>query len=431
MWLLIHQPQPSNQAMSNHHNKLTVCPNCGTDLGPEDNFCPNCGQENHEVKLPLGHIFYEFAESITHFDNKLWNSLKAIFTRPGKMTAEFLEGKRARYVPPARLYVFVSVIFFFLIGKFADHQLEERIRRMNGISTDQTEADTTDRDTGIKIDLEGLINNDSLLDSHGLHKIATRIDFNTLVDSVGLARTSRRIKRLQPYQLDSLLTKANLTLADSNRAKLRELIELVPANPKVSFSFGPTLSTKEFKTDAEREEYEEKLSHMPDAQIDSLIRAEGDTPNWFMRKLYRRQGKLAHLGKGENTEKFLHASTKNLSVVMFVLMPFVAVLLLLIYFRRGRYYYEHLIFSVHIHTVLFLIFSVVLLSTYYVNPTVTTSILGWTLWVCWLYFLLSLKRVYQQSWGKTILKFLLLSVMYWFVATIFLIGSFGVGLLTF
>ncbi|WP_460926429.1 DUF3667 domain-containing protein [Spirosoma agri] len=419
------QPQPSYTATSDHHNKLSVCPNCGTDLGPNDNFCPTCGQENHEVKLPLGHIFYEFVESITHFDNKLWNSLKAIFTRPGKMTAEFLEGKRARYVPPARLYVFVSVIFFFLVGKFADHQLEEGMKAIYGTSDKRSDGDTTDTNGILKIDLSDLINNKSLLRSRGLYKLGKKINLNTTFSKEGLARVARRLKRLQPHQLDSLLTQDDVPLADSNRTKLRELIALVPKDPMVSIvsTDFSSMMGKNFKTEEEREKYEEKLSHMSDAQIDSLIRADGSKPNWFMRKFYQRQGKFSHLGKGENTHELIHSITKNLSVVMFVLMPFVAILLLLFYFRRGRYYYEHLIFSVHIHMVLFLLFSMALLTTYVTSPKVTSSVLLWTFWISWFYFLLSLKRVYNQSWSKTILKCLLLSMMYGFSAVLFMLGA--------
>lgn len=408
--------------MANHHNKLTVCPNCGTQLGPDNNFCLTCGQENHEVLLPLGHILYEFVESITHFDNKLWNSLKAIFTRPGKMTAEFLEGKRIRYVPPARLYVFVSVIFFFLIGKFADHQVEESMKEFN-------EAKISSR--RLNIDLEGLISNNSLLEKRGLDDLANSIDLKTSFSKHGLVSIAHQLKRLNPGQLDSLLTEADVDITNANQTKLRELIALVPDTPRVAVDVDLAFGKRKFKTNEEREAYEEKVTHMSDGQIDSLTRADGDTPGWLSRKLYRQQGKFTRLNEGENTHQLLHTVTKNMSVVMFVLMPFVAVLLLLFYFRRGRLYYEHLIFSVHIHTVLFILFSIALATTFFADSDVASSVLLWTFWLSWLYFFLALKRVYGQSWGKTVAKFLLLSVMYGFTALFFMIGAVGIGFLTF
>ncbi len=410
--------------MANHHNKLTVCPNCGTQLGPDNNFCPTCGQENHEVKLPLGHILYEFVESITHFDNKLWNSLKAIFTSPGKMTAEFLEGKRTRYVPPARLYVFVSVIFFFLIGKFADHQLKQSLDDFNKVASGTSTL-------AVKLDLNSLVGNDSLLKATHLRSLARDITVSTPLNQTALATTARDLKQADLSRLDALLTKADVAPTDTNRAKLRQIISLIPSNPTFESNSLIDFYDRKFKNKAERLDFEERLESMTDVQIDSMIREEGDTPGWFSRKLYRRQGKFMQLGKEENAHQLLHIVTKNLSVVMFILMPFVAVLLLFFYFRRGRYYYEHLIFSVHIHTVLFLLFSLTLLATYFADSDLTSSVFGWTFWLGWLYFLLSLKRVYGQSWGKTVVKCALLSFTYSVTAGLFLLGALLAGLLTF
>lgn len=61
----------------------------------------------------------------------------------------------------------------------------------------------------------------------------------------------------------------------------------------------------------------------------------------------------------------------------------------------------------------------------------TDRILIWVLLTCWLYFLLSLKQVYRQSWVKTTLKFLLLSLTYLVVAGMFLDAVILAGGLTF
>ena len=410
--------------MSKAHGKLTVCPNCDTVLGHNDNFCPNCGQENHEVKLPLSHIIYEFVESITHFDDKLWNTLKAIFTQPGKMTAEFLEGKRMRYVPPARLYVFVSVIFFFLTGKFVEHRTEKQIDAYNRLTNDTTRS-------VVKLDLDGLINNDSLLETNHLQNLANKITIHTPLSRTGLTNSIRALKRASPQTLDSLLNQATFAVNDTNRAQLRHLISLIPDKPTIELETLSTLFRKKFKNVTEQTEFEERLATMSDSQVDSLIRAEGDNPTWISRKLYRQQGKLTRLGNIENANQLLHTITKNISGVMFILMPFVAVLLLFFYYRRGRYYYEHLIFSVHLHTVLFLLFSLAILLTYFASDSLAASALTMTFWISWLYFLLSLKRVYQQNWGRTILKFFALSLFYGFTAMIFVAGASFAGILTF
>lgn len=63
----------------------------------------------------------ELAESLLHFDTKLFKSLKYVILWPGKMTKEYLQNKRQRFVPPVRLYIFVSVIFFLLAQLFTSY----------------------------------------------------------------------------------------------------------------------------------------------------------------------------------------------------------------------------------------------------------------------------------------------------------------------
>lgn len=429
------QAAHSNPAANrtDHHHKLSVCPNCDTALKPEDNFCFNCGQENHALKLPLGHILYEFVESITHFDGKLWNTLKAIFTRPGKMTTDFLAGQRVRYVPPARFYVFVSVIFFFLIGKFVEMRTERNIEEAKKQEEIAKVAKTK------SVDFATLIGKDSLLRAKGLYRVA-RTSVDMPKDSTAARRWIQQLRSASDARLDSLLSnKDEKSVTPQSRQKLRDVIALVPdtlknltTNAYISLS-GVNIVTFNFKSEASQEKFLRKtnqMSKMSDESLDSLIRAEGEQPSWLKRAILRQSGKFM-ASREDSAKALMHVVIKDLSVVMFILMPFVAILLLLFYFRRGRYYYEHLIFSVHIHTVLFLFVSLALLVTYYASEATTNAVVNGIIVVCWLYFLLSLKTVYKQGWIKTTVKFLLLSFSYVLVASLFTLGAVGWGFVTF
>ncbi|MGH8288004.1 MAG: DUF3667 domain-containing protein [Steroidobacteraceae bacterium] len=91
------------------------CANCGTPLTGK--YCSDCGQRHHDV--PVHHFWHfvgEAFEDLTHADSRLWQTLIALLFRPGFLTREFLEGHRARYLPPVRLYLVVSVIFFIIAG---------------------------------------------------------------------------------------------------------------------------------------------------------------------------------------------------------------------------------------------------------------------------------------------------------------------------
>ncbi len=58
----------------------------------------------------------EAFESISHADSRLWRTLWYLLGRPGFLTREFFEGKRVRYLPPFRLYLVISVLFFLVAG---------------------------------------------------------------------------------------------------------------------------------------------------------------------------------------------------------------------------------------------------------------------------------------------------------------------------
>jgi hypothetical protein len=93
---------------------VETCANCGTPLaGP---FCSACGQrvEHHVHSLP--EFLGEAAEVITHADSRVWRTFVPLFFRPGFLTQQYLAGRRASYLPPFRLYIVLSVVFFLMVS---------------------------------------------------------------------------------------------------------------------------------------------------------------------------------------------------------------------------------------------------------------------------------------------------------------------------
>jgi hypothetical protein len=92
-----------------------MCANCGARLTGK--YCSACGQRHHDHPVhDFWHFTSETLEDLTHADSRLWQTLTALLFRPGFLTREFLEDRRARYLPPVRLYLVVSVIFFVIVG---------------------------------------------------------------------------------------------------------------------------------------------------------------------------------------------------------------------------------------------------------------------------------------------------------------------------
>jgi hypothetical protein len=89
------------------------CLNCGAEVAGR--FCQQCGQENVEVKESFFQLLVHFIEDLTHFDGKLWKTLKLLLFKPGSLTKYYMEGKRATYLHPIRMYLFVSAVFFLFM----------------------------------------------------------------------------------------------------------------------------------------------------------------------------------------------------------------------------------------------------------------------------------------------------------------------------
>ncbi len=87
-----------------------VCQNCGAPLtGP---FCAACGQQDVDYHRGFHHLFHDLAENLFHFEGKFFVTVAWLLAKPGRITLEFIAGRRASQLNPLRFYIFVSVLFF-------------------------------------------------------------------------------------------------------------------------------------------------------------------------------------------------------------------------------------------------------------------------------------------------------------------------------
>jgi hypothetical protein len=90
------------------------CPNCGAALAGA--YCSACGQKADVTILSLGRLLAEAIGEFYNFDSRMWRSLGTLVRHPGRLTRHYLEGKRARYTPPFRMYVVTSLTFFVVFA---------------------------------------------------------------------------------------------------------------------------------------------------------------------------------------------------------------------------------------------------------------------------------------------------------------------------
>ncbi len=95
---------------------ISTCKNCGFHLSGK--FCSNCGEKLYTEKdKTIKSIFKEVLHFLTHFDGIFLTTVKTVFTRPGKLSADYCNGTRKKYFKPVSFF-FVLVILYLLFPRF-------------------------------------------------------------------------------------------------------------------------------------------------------------------------------------------------------------------------------------------------------------------------------------------------------------------------
>lgn len=303
-----------------------TCKNCETKFS--GHFCPSCGQAVKEFDKPFSFLFFNFLGDFFAFDTRFLNTFFRLLFFPGKLTSDFFEGKRIRYAPPFRIFVFASFILFFLLQMYTNRGLTKVLdSSLNGnelIGLDSVSNNTTD----------------SLL-----------AEFNATFDSV---------------KTTYLLAEVDSGLFE-NSGNIRNTLN------KLAVYFENKLETE---TDAKQQ-----------ARLREYIR------------LCR------------SPEEAWAKILKYMSWAFFFLLPVFALILKLFYIRRKQNYIRHLLFSVHLHSFIFInLFLIIALNMIFEQFSETITLLLFT--AIPVYFILALKKFYGQNIGKVIVKFLGISIFY-------------------
>ena len=103
-------PRPDVQARA--------CLNCGTPLAGD--YCSQCGQRDIPPYPSVRDLVIDAFWELSGWDGRFATTVRALVQRPGMLTREFLEGRRARYLSPLRLYLMASLVYFVLKASTPD-----------------------------------------------------------------------------------------------------------------------------------------------------------------------------------------------------------------------------------------------------------------------------------------------------------------------
>lgn len=107
-------PAPDVRAPVSRRTPERPCQNCG-DPTP-GGYCPRCGQRKVEVRVSMRRMLLDLLDDQLSINSAVPRTVFALFFRPGHLTRQYVQGRIASYVPPFRLYLVSSVLFFLVLS---------------------------------------------------------------------------------------------------------------------------------------------------------------------------------------------------------------------------------------------------------------------------------------------------------------------------
>ncbi len=337
-----------------------TCLNCGAGLSGQ--YCGQCGQRATDRLISLWELTRDAFGDLFELDSRLWRTLHPLLIRPGALTRDYLLGRRARYMPPFRMYLVLSLLFFVIA--FFDPREELAIL-----------YDTTDE---VSVEAES---------------------------QAAAARRQETREVLEELAREGVIDEARLG----------------PDTP-LSKRF-PAAETSE-EAAGQAAETTDDVSGLNITISDDETRCNvgpsewGNAPEFIQRRFSaERMQAVCERVMAVGAAGVIAALLDRVPVALLILLPVMAVVLKLLYPLSRRYYVEHLLFVVHFNAFLFLLLTLQILWSRLIHVTglpgavSVVPIVATSLYVP-VYLYKSMRRVYEQGHALTAAKFSVLTVTY-------------------
>jgi hypothetical protein len=94
---------------------MADCLNCGQALTERARYCPACGQSTRILRRPWLQALREVLDELFDFDGRMLQSLRLLLTQPGRLPLDYNDGRRVAHTSPVRMYLLISLLFFFVL----------------------------------------------------------------------------------------------------------------------------------------------------------------------------------------------------------------------------------------------------------------------------------------------------------------------------
>jgi len=312
-----------------------------------------------------------------HFDHQFFHTLKPLFFSPGKLTLEYMAGRRVQYLHPVKMYIFISLVYFVLLFNRSEHEI---VNFGDDGKTAKTEV------AGAK---KAISENPALTPEQKKNILLNLDKLKTVGDGKPDTQAFEgiKIRTLQNGKKDTTYVFDKFTVRKGNKGGLDTTYNY---NGLSDFVIATT-------DNGTYEKYLSNQQKLPADKRDNLLE------RYFHKKKYAWKEK-----GGENTQKMFEEGVKhNAPKMMFLLLPLFALMLKISFYKNKKFYVEHLIFSFHFHCFMFLFLTILMLLKMAIPHQWTRidhylDVIGF-FGILW-YLYRSLRVVYKRSVLRTISK---------------------------
>jgi hypothetical protein len=372
-----------------------VCDNCHAKV--IGSFCSQCGQSVESTLKYFWSVILHLLDDIFSFDSRASRTLKPLLFTPGFLTNEYIQGRRVHYVPPLRLYLFISIIFFLSLKFFAVNENS------------------------------GFINikkNDALNDVN--QQIALIQQRKDASKSKNNATLTSELKRFEQYKQN--LTQEKSTIIKAITVEIIEL-ELIKIDNEETLTERQQKKYQRLDTQLQKAKNGEPIKFLENAfsisnnedgsfTLDFLSKENNEKLSAYVKDLETK----ARTALQSDTTPLLKQAIGKLPQLMFILLPIFALLLKIMYFFSKRLYLEHLTVALHSHSFIFLVILLMEILDYLQSlsnssglPSLSSAFNAVSVaLLIWLpvYLFIMQKRVYRKSYLLTLLKFGFIGITY-------------------
>lgn len=314
------------------------CSNCSQNFEAHYPYCPYCGQKA-EAKLTLGVLFSNTISNYFSVDARFFKSFIPLMTKPGYLAKRFVQGQRLLYLHPAQMYLFISVVFFFLLSFVSREQVQTI-------------------DSELKKDIDRTKEHRDSIQQRKQDSIVAQHIIKPMKDH----QQQFGLKDEQIKAIDSVIQQDT-----SSR------------NSLLNFNFNETEIDSMITAGASDNDIYKQMGMKEE---DSKL----------TKRFYKQALKLF---KNKSGGSILQAFYDSIPIAMFILLPIFALILKLFYYNKGRFAY-HLVFTFYFFAFLFMVFGFLLFAN-----LVWEEFPWWIITLIMLstffYLFLGLKRFYEQG----------------------------------